>query len=201
VQLPGREARFNEPLVRSCAEVVDALAAALAPLGERPLALFGHSMGALVAFELARRLEQKPGFNVLVLFASGRHAPHVDPDREQWHDLPDDKFLETIRRLNGTPAEVLENQELMNLMLPILRADLTIDETHRLEPNPPLRCALLALGGRNDSMTPPRDIEAWRQYTVGPFRAAFCDGGHFFVQSDRAFVLREVAVELSARPT
>jgi medium-chain acyl-[acyl-carrier-protein] hydrolase len=200
-QLPGREARFNEPLVRSCAEVVDPLVAALAGLEDKPLALFGHSMGALVAFELAKRLEQTPGVNVLALFASGRRAPHVDPHIEPWHSLPDDKFLATVRRLNGTPAEVFENAELMSLMMPILRADLAIDETHRLEPGPSLRCAVVALGGRNDSMASPSSVEAWREYAAGPFRAAFCDGGHFFVQHERGFVLREISAELSARAT
>jgi len=197
-QLPGREARFGEPLARSCAEIVDFLAAALAPLGDKPLALFGHSMGAAIAFELALRLEQTPGFNLLALVASGRSAPHLS-DRERLHDLPDGEFLDAVRRLDGTPAGVLENAELMKLMVPVLRADLAIDETHRHELRPSLRCAVVALGGRSDPLAAPSTVEAWREHTAGPFRAAFCDGGHFFVQQERGFVLREISAELSAR--
>jgi medium-chain acyl-[acyl-carrier-protein] hydrolase len=196
-QLPGREVRFGEPLVDRSGVILDALARELKPLADLPLAIFGHSMGALLAFELARRLEGE-GVNVLQLFVSGRRAPHL-PERERLHDLPEAKFIEELRRLNGTPEEVFASAELMRLVLPILRADLAVDETHILKEEPKLSCPVLALGGRRDAMVPEASIEAWRDYTRGAFKTAFCQGDHFFVQQEREFVLREVASALKAQ--
>jgi surfactin synthase thioesterase subunit len=155
-------------------------------------------MGALLALEVARRLERAVDLSVLALFVSGRAAPHLG-DRERLHELPEPAMVAALERLGGIPREVLEHRELMSLVVPVLRADLAVDETAQLEREPRLRCSVVALGGRRDPLVPAASIEGWRDYTRGPFRAAFCDGDHFFLHRDRAFVLGEVAAELRAR--
>jgi len=197
-QLPGRELRLSEPLVSRVGTVLDALEAELAPLGDRPLALFGHSMGALLAFELARRLERS-GFEVAHLIVSGWRAPQL-PDRERLHDLPEPAFIEALRRFGGTPEVVFANPELLQLVLPILRSDLRLVETHVTQPGAPLSCPILALGGLRDAMVTRADVEAWREQTAGPFRAAYCDAGHLFLQAERDFVLAQIRAALRVEP-
>ncbi len=197
-QLPGREARFSEPLEKRAAPIVAALAGALAPLGDLPLAVFGHSMGGLIAFELARALERSGEQSVLAAFVSGRSAPHLR-DPERLHELSDAAMLAGLQKLGGMPREVLEHAELLQLVLPILRADLAVDETAVVDVKPPLRCPLVVLGGRRDPLVPVESLEAWRGYTRGQARVALCDGDHFFLQTERAFTLGEIARELTAR--
>jgi medium-chain acyl-[acyl-carrier-protein] hydrolase len=197
-QLPGREQRFAEPLQDRAVPLLDALGRELAALGDLPLAIFGHSMGGLLAFELGRRLERAVDLQLLAVFVSGRAAPHLR-DRELLHILPDAALIEALARLGGIPPEVLAHQELMKIVVPILRADLAVDETAELARAPLLRAPLIALGGRRDPLVTPASVEAWREYARGEFRAAFCDGDHFFLQGDRGFVLGEVTGELRAR--
>lgn len=193
-QLPGREVRLSEPLLSRSGPVLDALESELAPLGDRPLALFGHSMGALLAFELARRLE-RAGFEVAHLIVSGWRAPQL-PDKERLHDLPEPAFIEAVRRFGGTPDLVFQNAELLQLVLPILRSDLALVETHVAEAGEPLACPILALGGLRDEAVSKSDVEGWREQTKGPFRAAFCDAGHLFLQPERDFVLTQIGAAL-----
>jgi medium-chain acyl-[acyl-carrier-protein] hydrolase len=195
-QLPGRESRWREPALTRVSPLVEALVEATKPLSDKPLALFGHSMGALVAFELARALEQTASFGPMVLIASGRRAPHL-PKRSRVHDLPEEQLVEHLRRINGTPAEVLENEELMRLVLPTLRADLAVDETYEHREGLPLGCPLVALGGQVDPLAKAEALQAWRRHTRGSFRAATCPGDHFFILSHRDWVLREVSQALS----
>ncbi len=195
-QLPGREVRFKEPALTQVAPIVDAVTEALRALAPLPLVIFGHSMGALLAFELTRRLERDGGFELAHLCVSGRAAPHVR-DREPMHALPEAEFLSAVRRLNGTPEEVFASAELMKLVTPILRSDFAVDETHHVEPGAEVRCPLLAIGGTRDGLVPAGGLEAWQQYTRGAFQAAWCEGDHFFLNHNRAALLAHLAPVLS----
>jgi medium-chain acyl-[acyl-carrier-protein] hydrolase len=177
--------------------LVEALAAAL-PLAGVPFAFFGHSMGALIAFELARELARRGRPGPLHLFVSGRRAPQV-PDREEpLHRLPDPEFVVRLRELNGTPEEVLANGELMQLLLPLLRADFAVHETYEYRPGEPLAVPISALGGIADPEVRRDDLEAWRPETRGAFRLRMLPGDHFFLLSARRLVTEAVARDLAA---
>jgi medium-chain acyl-[acyl-carrier-protein] hydrolase len=162
-----------------------------------PFAFFGHSMGALVAFELARELRRRSWRGPVLLAVSGHHAPHrPDPDPPVAH-LPDAEFLEQMRvRYDGIPAEILAEEELLKLILPVLRADVLVLETHPYVEEPPLDCALSCFGGEQDRHTARDDLEAWREQARGPFTLHTFPGGHFFIESAREAVLRALSDDL-----
>jgi medium-chain acyl-[acyl-carrier-protein] hydrolase len=200
VQLPGRGARLSEPLFNDVHPLAESCAAGLLPWLDKPFALFGHSLGALVAFELARHLESRHGLAPLHLFASGCGAPQL-PEREtDMHALPHGEFIEALRRLQGTPEAVLADPELRELVLPILRADFTICETYAYRDGPPLACPISAYGGLRDSHVGRERLEAWRTQTSGPFTVRMFPGDHFFLNSDRGLLLRILSQDLCRPP-
>jgi medium-chain acyl-[acyl-carrier-protein] hydrolase len=196
VQLPGREQRFAEPPVRDASQAASALAAALAPYLDEPFAFFGHSMGATIAFETTRIVAQNHGRNPLGLMVSARRAPHLAARKPPLHQLPDHAILGEIQRLGGTSADVLENQELMELLLPTLRADLQLAETYFLAQPAALNCPVAAFGGSLDPDITDRDLAAWREITSGDFRLHMLEGGHFFINSARVRLISLVLSEL-----
>jgi medium-chain acyl-[acyl-carrier-protein] hydrolase len=195
-QPPGREARLGEPPQRRIGPVIEGLAAAFAPLLDRPFAFFGHSMGALLAFELTRRLRAEHARQPLCLFVSGAGAPHLPLRREAIHDKDDAGFAEGLRRMNGVPAGVMDNPELWGLFAPTLRADMTLCETYALTPGEPLDCPLSALGGLEDPDVLREDLDAWRQHTRGPFQVRMLPGDHFFIDTKRPQVVEAVSREI-----
>jgi medium-chain acyl-[acyl-carrier-protein] hydrolase len=150
VEMPGRGSRLKEPPFTSWIALVDALAEAIEPLLKVPFALFAHSMGAVIAFELARRLRRDRGPQPLLLIVSGRRAPPIPDDTALKYDLPKDEFVEALRHLGGTPREVLEHAELMELMLPLIRADFQLIGTYEYHPGAPLECPIRAYAGSED---------------------------------------------------
>jgi medium-chain acyl-[acyl-carrier-protein] hydrolase len=197
IQLPGRGSRFREAPFRRAADLVPTVADALRPYLDVPFALFGHSMGALVVFELVRELRRRAGPVPLLLAVSGHEAPQrPDPDPPIAH-LPDDEFLEEIRtRYDGIPEEVLAEQELLQLLLPVLRADVLLLESYVYGDEPALECALSCFGGEQDRHVGREDLEAWREQTRGPFTLRTFPGGHFFIESARDDVLRALREDL-----
>jgi medium-chain acyl-[acyl-carrier-protein] hydrolase len=197
IQLPGRGSRFREAPFRRASDLVGAAADALRPHLDLPFAFFGHSMGALVAFELAREFRRRSWPGPVLLAVSGHHAPQrPDPDPPFGH-LPDAEFLEEIRvRYDGIPAEVLAEEELLKLVLPVMRADVLVLESHPYAEEPPLDCALSCFGGEQDRHTRRDDLEAWREQTRGPFTLRTFPGGHFFIESAREAVLRALSEDL-----
>lgn len=195
VYLPGRERRFREPAHTALEPLADELAEGLRPHLELPFALLGHSMGAAIAFELARRFERE-GAAPVHLFVSGRPAPQRPPLRDPIHALPHDGFVRRVRELEGTPEEVLRDPEMMELALPILRADFTLSETYVYRQGPPLATPITALGGTADPHVSRDDLLGWREQTRGFFRMRQFAGGHFFIQAHRAELLREVGDDL-----
>lgn len=194
VQLPGRETHWVRPAFTSLPRLVDVLEEVLGPLLDRPYALAGHSMGGTIAFELARRLQaRRPPVHV---FVSGTRAPHLPDPRGPRHALPREALVQEIRELGGTPPEVLEHEELMSFVLPLMRADFELNDTHAHLPGPPLECPLSAFGGAHDPIVPAEAVEAWRSYTCGGFRLRMFDGDHFFIHTRHAELLDEVRREL-----
>ena len=195
--LPRRGARMAEPPLTRISSIVEGLAAGIRPHLDRPFALFGHSMGALIAFELARRLRAEAGVEPAHLFVAGCRAPHLPDTDPAFRDRTDDEFIEHLRGLNGTPAEVLEHPQLMALMLPLLRADFEAVETYRYEAGPPLGCRVSAYGGLYDSAVKRESLEAWREQTGGEFVLRMFDGDHFFINRAAPQVLRMLDRELA----
>ena len=195
--LPSRGARMSEPPLPRISLIVERLAAEIRPHLDRPFALFGHSMGALIAFELARRLRAEAGVKPAHLFISGARAPQIpDPDPPV-HDRTDAEFIKCLRELNGTPDEVLEHPDLMALMLPLLRADFEAVETYRYEAGAPLGCRVSAYGGLADSSVRREHLEGWREQTSGEFVLRMFDGDHFFINRAAPQLLRTLDRELA----
>lgn len=191
VHLPGRESRMNEPPVGDLRRVVTELAEAIEPGCDRPLALFGHSIGGLLAFECARELRRRYGINLVHLFVSGCPAPQLR-DQERLCDLPDGDFLERMRRFNGTPREILEHTEMMELMLPTLRADFSLRDTYIHEDEPPLNCPISAFGGMADDAVRTEQLEHWRSHTAAGFQLWLFQGDHFFIRTAQSVVVEAV---------
>lgn len=197
VQLPGRERRLREPSFTHVDPLVDALVPALEPYFDMPFAFFGHSMGATIGFELAARLEKLGKATPQHVLASARRAPQLPAeDDEKYYLLPDNKFKERLREIQGTPEQVLENEELMDLMLPLLRADFELVDTYPPTNLPPLGCPITALGGLEDHEVPRQELEAWGEMTRRRFRMRMFPGDHFFLHPERKSVVMAVAESL-----
>ena len=197
VQLPGRENRLSEAPYTHLATLVDNLLAPLAPLLEQPCVFFGHSLGALLAFELARQLRQRGLPQPQGLVVSGHRAPQLPSNTEKIHHLPDDEFIRKVVAYEGIPAELLSEAEFRDIWLPALRADFTASETHLHQDAPPLSCPLVALGGVQDAKMSRSDLQAWRVQTNGVFRAQLLPGGHFFLHQHRERFMQTLWHELN----
>jgi medium-chain acyl-[acyl-carrier-protein] hydrolase len=197
VQLPGRESRFAERPVESMDQLVGLLLDGLGGYLTRPFAFFGHSMGALIGFELARQLRSR-GLAPVHLFAAGCRAPHLPSRSPDWHTLPDPEFLAAIGNLGGIPPELLAERQFLDAMLPMLRSDCTLVETYAARPQAPLSCPVTAFGGLRDEEVFAEDVRAWSYHTTGPFQVHLLPGDHFFVNSARSDLLRLVVSELSS---
>lgn len=200
VQLPGRESRLLEQPFTHIDPMVKELVEALKPHMDRPFVFFGHSMGALIAFELTRELRrQKLGLEPVHLFVSGKSAPHRKIDRDPVHQLPHDQFIQRLRKLNGTPEAVLQNEELMELLLPILRADFAVNETYQYQEESPFPIPIHCYGGTGDVDIPEANHDAWRDHTTEAFKLKMFEGNHFFLNNPtiRKELLLDVTAELN----
>jgi len=197
IQLPGRQNRILEAPYTDMPALITTLMDVLAPYLDRPYAFFGHSLGAMIAFELARALRRQGRPEPVHLFVSGHRTPALPSRYDPTYHLPDAAFLDSVRRLNGTPAAVLDNAELLQLMLPLLRADFTLAETYAYVPEPPLLSPISAFGGLQDVRISEAEITAWGALTQGDFFARMLPGDHFFLHSSRAQLLAALAEDLS----
>jgi len=198
IQLPGREARIGEEPFTRLRPIIDTLGETLIPYLGIDFAFFGCSMGGLIGFELARHLRRRQMPSPAHLFIAGCPAPQLWPRRLPSHGLPDSAFLSKLRDLNGTPEAILDNSELMQLLLRMLRADLAVCETYVYLTDAPLDCPISVYGGLRDLEVSADDLAAWRVHTTSAFKKNAFLGDHFFLQSDRALVLRTLNQELSA---
>lgn len=198
VQLPGRENRLREaaytdwsPLIRELADAVWAIAGA-------PLLCFGHSMGALMAFELARELRQRHRYSFQALLLSGHGAAHLPPKSEAIHHLPDDAFIQKVAAFEGLPDALTHSTDFREVWLPSLRADFTLCERYRYIDQAPLNCPIVALGGVQDGHVRPSDLRAWSVHTQGAFRMHMFPGGHFYLHEQRERFMQTLSMELAA---
>ena len=197
--LPGREFRLREPAYTQLEPLVEALTREISPLIDRPFALFGHSMGAMISFELARRLRSERGVEPAHLFISGRRAPQLPETDPEIHNLPEPEFITEVERLNGTPKEVLEHKELMEMLIPMLRSDFSICHKYNYVPGAPLTCSLTAIGGTKDDTADQEKLQGWCAVTTGRCRIRMLAGDHFFINQQHAAILSIIAETLLSR--
>jgi medium-chain acyl-[acyl-carrier-protein] hydrolase len=198
VQLPGRESRFREAPFTQIRPIAENLANALEPYLDRPYILYGFSLGALIAFEVARQLRRQKVDPPLSLYALARPAPHLPQTKRPLHQLPDDIFVaELTRRYNGMSPLILQDQELMKLLLPALRADFTVHETYVYQDEEPLACPIRAFGGNLDTTTTEDELRAWRLHTNASFELKVFPGDHFFIRNNQQAVLSSIATQVT----
>lgn len=198
VYLPGREHRLREPAFTRLTLLVEALAEELWPALDVPFALFGHSMGALISFELTRYLRRNALPMPVQLFVSAHRGPQLPMRRAPAHNLPDDELIDLLRRFGGTPQAVLQHAELMQVMLPILRADFELCETYSYQPEAPLECAISVFGGEQDTQVNVQELQAWRQQTRKSLTVRMFPGDHFFLHGQQDLLLQTLAQQLGA---
>ncbi|MEV7597123.1 alpha/beta fold hydrolase [Kitasatospora sp. NPDC089797] len=197
LQYPGRQDRRTEPCVDSIAVLADRITDELLTLDDRPTLYFGHSMGAVLAFETAWRLEHKgSGQAPRGIVASGRRAPSTSR-AETVHQRDDEGVLAELRLLDGSDARALADEEILRMAMPAIRADYRAVERYTCEPGRVLRCPITALTGDADPRTTLAEAEAWQDHTTGGFRLEVLPGGHFFLAEQQAAVLREITTELA----
>jgi medium-chain acyl-[acyl-carrier-protein] hydrolase len=195
-QLPGRGARMMDAPYTQMSPLVESIARAILPYTDKPFALFGHSMGAIISFELARLLYRERALEPVRLFVSGCRAPQMRTTDHLTYDWPEAEFVEDLRRLNGTPQELLEHPELMQLILPLLRADFEMIQTYQYAAGQPLKCPITAFGGLQDYEVRREHLEGWREQTTDAFTFRLFPGDHFFIHSSQSLILRVLAQDL-----
>lgn len=198
VQLPGRENRFGEKPYAAFDELLSALTDAILPYLDKPYAIFGHSMGGLLGFELIRALRRQGESQPAYFFVSAYRAPDIPERDDPIHELPDERFKAELARMKGTPAAVLENEELLQIVTPTLRADLRVCFVYAYTDEPPLSCPVAAFAGIQDEKVPPTDMEAWRRHVANQFSLHVFPGDHFFLHPYRWLLLQTISERLAA---
>ncbi|WP_168583125.1 type I polyketide synthase [Gephyromycinifex aptenodytis] len=205
VHLPGRGSRLHEPPVSDMDELVTGIVAAMTDCFDKPFAFVGHSVGALVAYETARRLGELGLPTPLRLFASAHHAPHAVAAPEPMYQLPDEDLIDVVGNLGLVPQEALADPELLALILPPLRADFALSETYRApERSTALPCPITALGGTHDPLLSPDDLQEWQAYSAEGFAVRTFEGDHFYTTTHLAqlgeAIAQDVAGDIAALP-
>jgi surfactin synthase thioesterase subunit len=199
VQPPGREGRLAEAPHQRLGDLVEAAEVGLLPHLDRPFAFFGHSLGALACFELARRLRRRHAPQPLHLLVSACRAPQRPDPHPALHGLPDARFVEEVRRrYDAIPSEVAGHAELLELLLPTLKADFEAFETYSHTSEPPLDCPISCFGGSEDRFATREELADWREQTESFFRMKLFAGGHFYLQAFESELLAELTADLSA---
>jgi surfactin synthase thioesterase subunit len=196
VQYPGRQDRRNEKCIDNIPDLADALVPELLPWTDKPLALFGHSMGATLAFEVSLRLEEK-GVVPVALFASGRRAPSCQRD-ETVHLRDDDGLIAEMKALSGTDSQILGDEEILRMVLPAIRSDYKAAETYRYTPGTRLTAPIHAHVGTDDPKATVEEARAWGEHTRGDFDLQTYPGGHFYLNNQAPRVIASISEVLSS---
>lgn len=198
LQLPGRENRAGEPPIADMAELVAALLAEIAPLRDRPYAIFGQSLGALVGFELVRETLRTSAPLPSSLLVASWMPPHLPIPIPRRRELSIEQFVTFLQQFSNLPSQLVNNRAFVAKILPMLRADYTLIENYVFREAAPLACPIVAFGGRTDALLPPETLAAWGRHTAGAFTNTQFEGGHFFVQEDPGTVLLALTRHLEA---
>jgi medium-chain acyl-[acyl-carrier-protein] hydrolase len=194
---PGRGSRHNESPIKELDNLAGKLSQAIQPLLDKPFAFFGHSMGGLVAFELARHLRKNGLPQPITLFVSGCGAPHLPDPHPAIHTLPDAEFLNALRQFKGIPSELLQLPDAVELLLPTLRADFEAVESYIYNSNEsPLDCPIIAFGGLDDRRVSQNRLESWAVQTNSGFKSIYFSGDHFFIDTAKDKIVRSIAAEM-----
>jgi surfactin synthase thioesterase subunit len=197
VQLPGRGDRLDEAPIRAFPELIPILGRVLAEQSPMPFAFFGHSLGAVVAFELARYCQLRSARMPVHLFVSGCAAPQCLAPGHYLQKLQGDALIKTVEEYNGTGREILENPELMALILPAIRADFALADNYRYIPSPSLDVPITVLAGERDDGVSVEQVEGWQKETTHAIRVVWFGGDHFFINADQTAVLDLLKIELA----
>ena len=197
IQLPGRGLRFAETKITSLLPLSRIVAQALRPYLDRPFAFFGHSLGALLCLEVARSLRREHCLEPVHIFVSATQAPHRRRRDERISIMPRAALIEKLHEFNGAPPEALRNEELMDLLLPTIRADFELCETYEYHPEAPLGCPITIYGGIDDHEVEREELAAWSEMTTGPSNVRMFPGGHFYINTSQALFLQTFASDLS----
>jgi len=198
IHYPGRESRFRETPYAAMRPLVDTLVTEMLPFFDRPFAFFGHSLGSLIAFEVARRLRQTGAPLPVHLLISSRRAPHMPETLNPIHGLDDEAFTAAVvRRYNGIPPVILEDPELLALFLPVLKADFSIFETYAHTPEAPFDFPISTFVGLQDPGVSPQDMTPWQAHTTQPIASHTFPGDHFYLQSQRSLLLQALSSRLN----
>jgi medium-chain acyl-[acyl-carrier-protein] hydrolase len=198
VELPGRAARLDEVALTSMTALMERLHQVLQPLMTVPFGFFGHSVGAWMAYEAARRLRSVAGRTAAHLFVSGRGVPEPAPAvPPRTRVRSDADLLAILRRFGGTPAAIMQRPELVAVLLPALRADLAMIDEYAVDPGDRIHCPITAFGGADD-LAHSGSLESWSKFTRGRFRMRVFPGGHFYFSAPGAELAREVVEDLGS---
>jgi surfactin synthase thioesterase subunit len=190
VQMPGRETRYDEAFATSIEEMVNELIRHKDVFADKPYAIFGHSLGALFGFELARRLAERGGPAPRFFVSSGHGAPRKQPADEQLHALPNAMFVDRMReKYGGISDEVMASEELLEFLLPRFKADICIAEQHTSEDDNPVRFPVVVMHGRQDKSVSMDDVRGWQNKTIGKVSIHEFDGDHFFIETNESQVI------------
>jgi pyochelin biosynthetic protein PchC len=191
VQYPGRQDRRHDPCIEDLMEMADKVTTAVLPLFDRPFALFGHSMGATLAFEVARRLEEM-GAEAEMIFVSGRRSP-TRPRAEDVHRRGDAGLIQEMRRLSGTDQRLFDDEELLAMILPAVRSDYTAIERYRMIPGSRINAPIHVLIGDSDPKAGLAEAAAWEEVTTGTFSQRVFRGGHFYLAEHQSEVINTIS--------
>ena len=192
VELPGRGRRFAEPCAVQMDEIVEPLLKAMAPYLDRPFGFYGHSLGAMISFELSHACRRELGLEPELLITAASVPPRREPKRDR-SGPDDDAIKQRLRLAGGTPPEALENKELMALLMPTLKGDFALIDGYYSRQTSKLSCRLTAIAGADDPLFPPSTVNAWAAETSGEFRRFVLPGGHFFMRESESALLSLLA--------
>ncbi len=193
IELPGRGSKIKQAPLNRLEPIIESFSLQIKPYLDKPFAFFGHSMGGILSFELTRLLYKKYKIGPVHLFISARSAPQIIDSKPPIHTLPESDFIEKLRDYNGTPNAVLQNKELMQLFLPILRADFAVLETYTYHHAPPLECPISVFGGLEDNKVSVENLEPWRAQTNNNFCLKMFPGGHFFINDYYPLLIEKIS--------
>jgi medium-chain acyl-[acyl-carrier-protein] hydrolase len=195
--LPGKGTRITEPSFTRLGSLISVLASEISGQLREPFAFWGHSMGALISFELARELRRRGQPSPFVLLISGRSAPHIPDNDLPAYNLPQEEFIAELRRLKGTPEELLTNPAMLDVFLPTIRADFELVETYQYKTEPPLACPIRVYGGLQDTTVPADHLKEWSNHTLAECRIRMFPGDHFFVHGCAGDVIHALRRDVS----